>query len=141
MDERLPTWFRVTTPWAPFYGSSCADKPLTGYHAVCSCYGGSFQIGFVGGSSRELAGSEAADASAVHGMGGDVGLLWFLLNPPRAGGRFRQGPGMVARRTRDRPVFPSTTGAPWLLRWRWRVRRRHDRHVRSAEAAGGAAGR
>ena len=31
--ERLPTWFRVTTPAARFYGLFMRGKPLTGYHA------------------------------------------------------------------------------------------------------------
>src|SRR5215831_4629525 len=48
--ERLPTWFRVTTPVARLYGLFMRGKPLTGYHAVMFVLPlWSFHLGFFGG--------------------------------------------------------------------------------------------
>ena len=48
--ERLPTWFRITTPTARIYGLFMRGKPLTGYHAVMFVLPlWSFHIGFFGG--------------------------------------------------------------------------------------------
>src|SRR5436305_9057483 len=58
--ERLPTWFRVSTRAARFYGLFMRGKPLTGYHAVMFVLPlWSFHIGFFAGVSWSWA-AEAA---------------------------------------------------------------------------------
>src|SRR4029077_5122279 len=89
--ERLPTWFRVTTPSARFYGLFMRGKPLTGYHAVMFVLPlWSFHIGFVGGVPWSWA-AEAATLSAYMAWVVTWDLLWFILNPRFGWGRFRKG--------------------------------------------------
>jgi hypothetical protein len=89
--ERLPTWFRVTTPGARLFGLLLSGKPLTGYHLVM--FGlplMSFHIGFVGGVPWSWA-AEAATLSAYLVWLATWDLLWFLLNPRYGWARFRKG--------------------------------------------------
>ena len=89
--ERLPTWFRVTTPAARLYGLFMRGKPLTGYHAVMFVLPlWSFHLGFVSGVPWSWAG-EAATLSAYLVWVVTWDLLWFLLNPPFGWRRFRRG--------------------------------------------------
>jgi hypothetical protein len=89
--ERLPTWFRVTTPAARIYGLFMRGKPLTGYHAVMFVLPlWSFHLGFAGGVPWTRAG-EAATLSAYLVWVVTWDLLWFLLNPPFGWRRFRKG--------------------------------------------------
>jgi len=89
--ERLPTWFRVTTPAARIYGLFMRGKPLTGYHAVMFVLPlWSFHLGFAGGVPWSWAG-EAATLSAYLVWVVTWDLLWFLLNPPFGWRRFRKG--------------------------------------------------
>jgi hypothetical protein len=89
--ERLPTWFRITTPTARFYGLFMRGKPLTGYHAVMFVLPlWSFHIGFVGGVAWSWA-AEAATLAAYMVWVVTWDLLWFLLNPPFGWRRFRKG--------------------------------------------------
>jgi len=89
--ERLPTWFRVTTPGARLFGLLLSGKPLTGYHLVMFALPlWSFHIGFVGGVPWSWAG-EAATLSAYLVWVATWDLLWFLLNPRYGWARFRKG--------------------------------------------------
>lgn len=89
--ERLPTWFRVTTPAARLYGVFMRGKPLTGYHAVMFVLPlWSFHIGFVAGVPWTWAG-EAATLAAYFVWAVAWDFLWFLLNPPFGWRRFRKG--------------------------------------------------
>jgi hypothetical protein len=89
--ERLPTWFRVTTPPARFYGLFMRGKPLTGYHAVMFVLPAwSFHIGFVGGVPWTWA-AEATTLSAYMAWVVTWDFLWFLLNPRYGWARFRKG--------------------------------------------------
>jgi hypothetical protein len=89
--ERLPTWFRITTPAARLYGLFMRGKPLTGYHAVMFVLPlWSFHIGFFAGVSWSWA-AEAATLAAYMAWVVTWDLLWFLLNPRFGWGRFRQG--------------------------------------------------
>jgi hypothetical protein len=89
--ERLPTWFRVTTRAARFYGLFMRGKPLTGYHAVMFVLPlWSFHLGFVGGVAWSWA-AEAATLSAYLGWVVTWDFLWFILNPRFGWTRFRKG--------------------------------------------------
>jgi hypothetical protein len=89
--ERLPTWFRVTTPVARFYGLFMRGKPLTGYHAVMFVLPlWSFHIGFFGGVPWGWA-AEASTLAAYMVWVVTWDLLWFLLNPVFGWARFRKG--------------------------------------------------
>ena len=89
--ERLPTWFRVTTPAARFYGLFMRGKPLTGYHAVMFVLPlWSFHLGFFGGVPWSWAG-EAATLAAYMAWVVTWDLLWFVLNPRYGWSRFRKG--------------------------------------------------
>jgi hypothetical protein len=89
--ERLPTWFRITTPVARFYGLFMRGKPLTGYHAVMFVLPlWSFHLGFFGGVPWSWP-AEAATLSAYMAWVVTWDLLWFLWNPRFGWGRFRQG--------------------------------------------------
>jgi hypothetical protein len=89
--ERLPTWFRVTTPVARFYGLFMRGKPLTGYHAVMFVLPlWSFHIGFFGGVSWNWP-AEAATLASYMVWVVTWDLIWFLLNPPFGWRRFRRG--------------------------------------------------
>jgi hypothetical protein len=89
--ERLPTWFRVTTPPARFYGLFMRGKPLTGYHAVMFLLPlWSFHIGFVAGVPWSWA-AEATTLSAYLVWVVTWDLLWFLFNPRFGWARFRKG--------------------------------------------------
>ena len=102
--ERLPTWFRVTTPSARFYGLFMRGKPLTGYHAVMFVLPlWSFHIGFVGGVPWSWA-AEADDAVGVPGVGRDLGPAVVPVQPALRLGAVPQGPGLVARPHLDRPL-------------------------------------
>ena len=79
--ERLPTWFRVTTPWARLYGVLMRGKPLTGYHAVMFVLPlWSFHFGFMAGIPWSWP-SEAAALGAYMIWSVTWDLLWFILNP------------------------------------------------------------
>jgi hypothetical protein len=89
--ERLPTWFRVTTPLARFFGLFLRGKPLTGYHMVMFALPlWSFHIGFFGGVPWSWP-AEAATLSAYMIWVVAWDLMWFLLNPRYGWGRFRKG--------------------------------------------------
>jgi hypothetical protein len=89
--ERLPTWFRVTTPFARFYGLFMRGKPLTGYHAVMFLLPlWSFHIGFVGGVAWSWA-AEATTLAAYMVWVVTWDFLWFLFNPRFGWTRFRKG--------------------------------------------------
>lgn len=89
--ERLPTWFRITTPVARFYGLFMRGKPLTGYHAVMFVLPlWSFHIGFFGGVPWSWAG-EAATLAAYMAWVVTWDFLWFVLNPRFGWARFRKG--------------------------------------------------
>jgi hypothetical protein len=89
--ERLPTWFRTTTPVARLYGLFMRGKPLTGYHAVMFVLPlWSFHIGFFAGVAWSWAG-EAATLAAYMVWVVAWDLIWFLLNPRFGWGRFRKG--------------------------------------------------
>jgi hypothetical protein len=89
--ERLPTWFRVTTPSARFYGLFMHGKPLTGYHAVMFVLPAwSFHIGFIAGVPWSW-GAEATTLAAYMAWVVTWDLLWFLLNPRYGWARFRKG--------------------------------------------------
>jgi hypothetical protein len=89
--ERLPTWFRVTTPVARFYGLFMRGKPLTGYHAVMFVLPlWSFHIGFFAGVPWSWA-AEAATLAAYMAWVATWDLLWFLWNPRFGWARFRKG--------------------------------------------------
>jgi hypothetical protein len=89
--ERLPTWFRVTTPSARFYGLFMRGKPLTGYHAVMFVLPlWSFHVGFVGGVPWRWA-AEATTLAAYLVWVVTWDLLWFLFNPRFGWARFRKG--------------------------------------------------
>jgi hypothetical protein len=89
--ERLPTWFRATTPVARLYGLFMRGKPLTGYHAVMFVLPlWSFHIGFFAGVPWSWAG-EAATLAAYMVWVVAWDLIWFLLNPRFGWGRFRKG--------------------------------------------------
>jgi hypothetical protein len=89
--ERLPTWFRVTTPAARLYGVFMRGKPLTGYHAVMFLLPlWSFHLGFVAGVPWSWAG-EATTLATYLVWAVTWDLLWFLLNPPFGWRRFRKG--------------------------------------------------
>jgi hypothetical protein len=89
--ERLPTWFRVTTPGARFYSRILPGKPLTGYHLVMFVLPlWSFHIGFFGGVPWSWA-AEAATLSSYLVWVATWDLLWFLLNPRYGWARFRKG--------------------------------------------------
>src|SRR5688572_28174380 len=89
--ERLPTWFRVTTPSARFYGLFMRGKPLTGYHAVMFLLPlWSFHVGFVGGVRWSWA-AEATTLSAYLVWVVTWDLLWFVFNPRFGWARFRKG--------------------------------------------------
>ena len=89
--ERLPTWFRVSTPGARIFGLFLRGKPLTGYHLVMFALPlASFHIGFVGG----VAWSGAAELTTLAAYLVWVvtwDLLWFILNPRYGWARFRKG--------------------------------------------------
>src|SRR5436190_11745147 len=90
--ERLPTWFRVTTPGARLFGLVLRGKPLTGYHAVMFVLPlWSFHIGFFAGGTAWSWPAEAATLSAYLGWVVTWDLLWFLLNPRYGWARFRKG--------------------------------------------------
>jgi hypothetical protein len=89
--ERLPTWFRVSTPGARLFGLLLGGKPLTGYHLVMFALPlASFHIGFVGGVPWSGA-AEAATLAAYLVWLATWDLLWFLLNPRYGWARFRKG--------------------------------------------------
>ena len=89
--ERLPTWFRVSTPGARLFGLFLGGKPLTGYHLVMFLLPlWSFHIGFFGGVPWSWA-AEAATLSAYFIWLATWDLLWFLLNPRYGWSRFRKG--------------------------------------------------
>jgi hypothetical protein len=89
--ERLPTWFRVTTPWARLYGILMRGKPLTGYHAVMFVLPlWSFHFGFMAGIPWSWP-SEAAALGAYMIWSVTWDLLWFILNPRFGWSRFRKG--------------------------------------------------
>jgi hypothetical protein len=89
--ERLPTWFRVTTPWARLYGILMRGKPLTGYHAVMFLLPlWSFHFGFMAGIPWSWP-SEAATLGAYMVWTVTWDLLWFILNPRFGWSRFRKG--------------------------------------------------
>jgi hypothetical protein len=89
--ERLPTWFRVTTPGARLYRRIVPGKPLTGYHLVMFALPlWSFHIGFFGGVPWSWA-AEATTLSAYLVWVATWDLLWFLLNPRYGWSRFRKG--------------------------------------------------
>jgi len=89
--ERLPTWFRITTPTARLYGLFMRGKPLTGYHAVMFVLPlWSFHIGFVSGVPWSWP-AEAATLSAYMAWVITWDLLWFILNPRYGWRRFRKG--------------------------------------------------
>ena len=89
--ERLPTWFRVTTPGARLYRRIVPGKPLTGYHLVMFALPlWSFHIGFFGGVPWSWP-AEAATLSAYLVWVATWDLLWFLLNPRYGWSRFRKG--------------------------------------------------
>src|SRR5262245_24867577 len=89
--ERLPTWFRVTTPGARLFGLILRGKPLTGYHLVMFALPlASFHIGFVGGVPWSWA-AEATTLAAYLVWVATWDLLWFLLNPRYGWARFRKG--------------------------------------------------
>lgn len=89
--ERLPTWFRVTTPGARIYSRILPGKPLTGYHLVMFVLPlWSFHIGFFGGVPWSWA-AEATTLSAYFLWVATWDLLWFLLNPRYGWARFRKG--------------------------------------------------
>jgi hypothetical protein len=89
--ERLPTWFRITTPYARLYGLIMRGKPLTGYHAVMFVLPlQSFHIGFVAGVPWSWA-AEASTLSAYMVWVVTWDLLWFILNPRFGWPRFRKG--------------------------------------------------
>src|SRR3954467_1930595 len=97
--ERLPTWFRVRTPAARFYGLFMRGKPLTGYHAVMFVLPlWSFHIGFFAGVSWSWA-AEAATLAAYLAWAVVWDLLWFLLNPRFGWARFRKGSRTLPRWT------------------------------------------
>ena len=69
--ERLPTWFRITPPYARLYGVFMRGKPLTGYHAVMFVLPlWSFHFGFVAG----LPWSWAAEAATLAAY-----MVWTVL--------------------------------------------------------------
>jgi len=89
--ERLPTWFRVTTPGARLFGLFLRGKPLTGYHLVMFALPlWSFHIGFFGGVPWSWA-AEATTLSSYLVWVVAWDLLWFLLNPRYGWARFRKG--------------------------------------------------
>ena len=89
--ERLPTWFRVTTPAARLYGLFMRGKPLTGYHAVMFVLPlWSFHLGFFARRLLEL-GGRGGDAGRLPGLGRDLGSALVLLNPRFGWARFRKG--------------------------------------------------
>jgi hypothetical protein len=89
--ERLPTWFRITTPVARFYGLFMRGKPLTGYHAVMFVLPlWSFHLGFFGGVPWSWP-AEAATLAAYMAWVVTWDLLWFLWNPRFGWPRFRKG--------------------------------------------------
>ena len=89
--ERLPTWFRITTPVARVYGLFMRGKPLTGYHAVMFVLPlWSFHLGFFGGVPWRWA-AEASTLAAYMVWVVTWDLLWFLLNPVFGWARFRKG--------------------------------------------------
>lgn len=89
--ERLPTWFRVTPPYARLYRVFMRGKPLTGYHAVMFVLPlWSFHFGFVSGLRWSWA-AEAATLAAYMIWTVTWDLLWFILNPRFGWGRFRKG--------------------------------------------------
>jgi len=90
--ERLPTWFRVTTPGARLFGLILRGKPLTGYHAVMFVLPlWSFHIGFFAGGTAWSWPAEATTLSAYLVWVVTWDLLWFLLNPRYGWARFRKG--------------------------------------------------
>ena len=90
--ERLPTWFRVTTPGARLFGLFLRGKPLTGYHAVMFLLPlWSFHIGFFAGGLPWSAPAEAATLASYLVWVVTWDLLWFLLNPRYGWARFRKG--------------------------------------------------
>jgi hypothetical protein len=79
--ERLPTWFRITTPVARLYGLFMRGKPLTGYHAVMFVLPlWSFHVGFFAGVPWSWAG-EASTLAAYMVWVVTCDFLWFVLNP------------------------------------------------------------
>jgi hypothetical protein len=89
--ERLPTWFRITTPYARFYGIFMRGKPLTGYHAVMFVLPlWSFHLGFAGGVPWSWA-AEAATLAAYMAWVVTWDVLWFIFNPRFGWQRFRKG--------------------------------------------------
>ncbi len=89
--ERLPTWFRITPPYARLYGVFMRGKPLTGYHAVMFVLPlWSFHFGFVSGVRWSWA-AEAATLAAYMIWTVTWDLLWFILNPRFGWSRFRKG--------------------------------------------------
>jgi len=89
--ERLPTWFRVTTPGARLFGLFLRGKPLTGYHLVMFALPlVSFHIGFVGGVPWSGV-AEATTLAAYLVWLVTWDLLWFILNPRYGWARFRKG--------------------------------------------------
>jgi hypothetical protein len=89
--ERLPTWFRVSTPGARLFGLLLSGKPLTGYHLVMFVLPlASFHIGFVGGVPWSWT-AEVTTLAAYLVWLATWDLLWFLLNPRYGWARFRKG--------------------------------------------------
>jgi len=89
--ERLPTWFRITTPTARVYGLFMRGKPLTGYHAVMFVLPlWSFHLGFFSGVPWSWAG-EAGTLAAYMIWVVAWDFIWFLYNPRFGWGRFRKG--------------------------------------------------
>jgi hypothetical protein len=89
--ERLPTWFRVTTPGARLFALLLSGKPLTGYHLVMFVLPlWSFHLGFVGGVPWSWAAEATTLASYLIWLA-TWDLLWFLLNPRFGWARFRKG--------------------------------------------------
>ncbi len=102
--ERLPTWFRVTTPAARLYGLFMRGKPLTGYHAVMFVLPlWSFHIGFFAGVSWSWA-AEAATLAAYLVWVGGLGFPLVRAEPALRLGPLPQGRGLVARPDLDRSL-------------------------------------
>ena len=89
--ERLPTWFRVTPPYARWYGRLMNGKPLTGYHAVMFVLPlWSFHVGFASGVPWSWA-AEATTIAAYLAWVATWDFLWFLMNPVFGWAKFRRG--------------------------------------------------
>ncbi len=89
--ERLPTWFRVTTPGARLYRRIVPGKPLTGYHLVMFAAAAvELPHRLLRRRAVELAG-RGDDAVRLSGLGGDLGSAVVPANPRYGWSRFRKG--------------------------------------------------